>query len=168
MPEKTIILNNKQILQKMDRMAYQIYENYYNENELVIAGIAPDGEVLAKKIIEKLEAISNIKVAYANILLHKNNPLSGSVNLSIDNSQFENKHIIIVDDVLNSGLTMMYAINKFLETSVKSIKTLVLVDRSHKRFPIKVDFVGLSLSTTMQEHVQVSLEEGNYSAYLID
>lgn len=168
MPEKTIILNNKQILQKMDRMAYQIYENYYNESELIIAGIAPDGEILAKKIIKKLEAISTIKITYANIFLNKNNPLTEAVKLSLEKNQFENKHIIIVDDVLNSGLTMMYAINKFLETSVKSIKTLVLVDRSHKRFPIKVDFVGLSLSTTMQEHVQVSLEEGNYSAYLID
>lgn len=168
MAEKTIILNNKQILQKMDRMAYQIYENYYNENELIIAGIAPDGEVLAKKILEKLEAISNIKVTYANIILNKNNPLSDPVKLSINKNEFENKHIIIVDDVLNSGLTMMYAINKFLETTVKSIKTLVLVDRSHKRYPIKVDFVGLSLSTTLQEHVQVSLDEGNYLAYLID
>jgi pyrimidine operon attenuation protein/uracil phosphoribosyltransferase len=166
--DKVIILNAHQIEQKVKRIAYQIYENNVHENELIIAGIAPNGSLFAEKLATLLKQISPIKITVANIKLNKKNPLENNIEVSIHPDAWTNKSIIIVDDVLNSGKTLVYAVHHFLNKPVKNIQTAVLVDRSHKQFPVNANYVGLSLATTLQEHVEVVFNgDGNDVAYLI-
>jgi pyrimidine operon attenuation protein/uracil phosphoribosyltransferase len=154
---KTLILSNRQIQQRIDRIAYQIYENNYQEKEIIIAGITKNGFTLAERISEKLSEISPIKVKLAEIIINKKNPLSEKIKVNLPEKELKDKVVIVVDDVLESGRTMMYAIDPFLKSSVKKLTTVVLVDRAHHSYPIKADFVGISLATTMQEHISVEL-----------
>ena len=146
-----------QIQSSIKRIAYQIYENNINENELVIVGIAPRGSDLAKALKNALESFSNLKIIYGELDINKENPRN-SIECNLLLSQIENKSIVIVDDVLNTGNTLIYAVKYFLTISVKQIKTAVMVNRNHKKFPIKADFKGISLSTSTNEHVTVVLE----------
>jgi pyrimidine operon attenuation protein/uracil phosphoribosyltransferase len=154
---KTLILSNRQIQQRIDRIAYQIYENNYQEKEIIIAGITKNGFTLAERISEKLSEISPIKVKLAEIIINKKNPLSEKIKVNLPEKELKDKVVIVVDDVLESGRTMMYAIDPFLKSYVKRLITVVLVDRDHHSYPIKADFVGISLATTMQEHISVEL-----------
>ncbi len=154
---KTLILSNRQIQQRIDRIAYQIYENNYQEKEIIIAGIAKDGFVLAERISEKLKEISPIKVKLAEIIINKKNPFSEKIKVNLPEKELKGKVVIVVDDVLESGRTMIYGIDPFLKSSVRRLTTVVLVDRDHRSYPIKADFVGISLATTMQEHISVEL-----------
>ena len=156
---KTLILNKKQLEQKLNRLAWEVYEKNYKEKEMIIAGIAHRGVFLAKKIAERLTKISSIKVQLATIKLNKDNPYQKDIDVDINEEDYQNKVIIIVDDVLNSGKTLIYGVKYFLSVPMKKLSTIVLVDRNHNRFPIKADFVGLSLSTTLKEHVSVELEK---------
>lgn len=166
--DKVIILNAQKIEQKIKRIAYQIYENNVNESELIIAGIAPNGFVFAEKLAAILNSISPLKITVASISLNKKNPLESKIDVSLNAAEWTNKSIIIADDVLNSGKTLIYAVHYFLNQPVKNIQTAVLVDRSHKQFPVSANYVGLSLATTLQEHVEVILNgNGNDAAYLI-
>lgn len=164
---KTLILNSQQIGQKINRIAYEIYENNYDEKEIVIAGIAKNGFVLAGRIAEVLQNISKIKVQLIEISLDKENPFSSDVKLKLSDKELKNKVIILVDDVLNSGKTLIFGAKLFLNAPVKRLTTTVLVDRGHNRYPIKADVVGLSLSTTLQEHITVELgKKGKETVYL--
>ncbi len=164
---RTLILNSKQIQQKINRIAYEIYENNYDEKEIIIAGIASNGFILAKHIIEVLKAIAPIKIRLIEIVLDKKNPLSKEIKVELTDKDLKNKVIILVDDVLNSGKTLIFGSKPFLNNPVKRLTTVVLVDRGHNRYPIKADFVGLSLSTTLQEHITVELDKkGKESVYL--
>lgn len=162
--EKTLVLNKKQLAQKIDRLAWQIYEQNYKEKEIIIAGIANRGVLIAKRIAEKLAEISNIKLTLAIIKLDKENPYN-NIEVDINEKEYKDKVLILVDDVLNSGKTLMYGAKYFLSEPLKKLSTIVLVDRNHNRFPIKADFVGLSLSTTLKEHISVELEK-NEGVYL--
>jgi len=165
---KTLILSNRQIQQRIDRIAYQIYENNYQEKEIIIAGISKNGFVLADRISEKLKEISPIKVKLAEILINKKDPLSVKVKVNLPEKELKDKVVVVVDDVLESGRTMIYSIDPFLKSSVKQLITVVLVDRAHHSYPIKADFVGISLATTMQEHISVELNGGkNDAVYLM-
>jgi pyrimidine operon attenuation protein / uracil phosphoribosyltransferase len=164
---KTLILNNTQIDQKINRIAYQLYESNYGEGEVIMAGIAPNGFMLAKRIAAVLEKISDIKIKLISIEIDKKDPLSSEIEINLKDKELKNKVIILVDDVLNSGKTMIFGAKPFLEISVKRLTTVVLVDRGHNRYPIKADFVGLSLSTTLQEHISVELgKKGKEAVYL--
>jgi pyrimidine operon attenuation protein/uracil phosphoribosyltransferase len=164
---KTLILTNKQIEQKINRIAYQIYENNYDEKEIIIAGIAPNGYLLSKRIADALQTISPIKTTLIEILIDKEDPLSAEIKISLTDKELKNKVIVLVDDVLNSGKTLIFGAKPFLISPVKRLTTAVLVDRGHNRYPIKADFVGLSLSTTLQEHITVELnKKGNDAVYL--
>jgi pyrimidine operon attenuation protein/uracil phosphoribosyltransferase len=162
---KTLVLDKKQVQQKLDRLAWQIYEQNYKEKEIIIAGIADRGVLLAKKLADKLMEISNIKVKLATIKVDKDYPFYKDIEVDIQEKEYKNKVIILVDDVLNSGKTLMYGAKYFLSVPLKRLSTIVLVDRNHNRFPIKADFVGLSLSTTLKEHISVELEK-NAGVYL--
>ncbi len=165
---KTLILNARQIQQRIDRIAYQLYENYYQEKEMVVAGIAKNGYALAERIAEKLQEISSIKVKIAEVVVNKKSPLSEKVKVSLPEKELKGKVVVVVDDVLESGRTMMYGIDPFLKYSVKRLTTVVLVNRDHRSFPVKADFVGISLATTMQEHIAVELNGGkNDAVYLM-
>ena len=163
---KTLVLNKTQIEQKINRIAYQIFEDNFEEKEIIIAGIAPSGFIVAKKISKAIENISKIKVQLLEIVLDKDNPLSKEIHLSIPPEKLKNKVIILVDDVLNSGRTLIYGLSPFLHIAVKKIRTVVLVDRNHKRFPIGADYVGISLATTMQELISVKLAGKEEAVYL--
>lgn len=165
---KTKILSNRQIEQRINRIAYQIYESNYNEKEIIIAGIASNGFVLAERIASQLRKISSLNIKLAEIRINKKNPLSEKVKISLPEKELKDKVIIVVDDVLDSGRTMIYGIDPFLNYSVKRLSTVVLVDRDHHSYPVKADFVGISLATTMQEHISVELNGGkNDAVYLM-
>ena len=152
---RTQILTPHQIEQKVQRIAWQVYEQNIKEKEITIAGIAERGFVLANEIARILKDISKIKVEIVKVVVDKRAPLTSPVDFEPAGQDFTNKVIVLTDDVLNSGETLIYGVNKFLEFKLKKLTTAVLVDRNHKRFPIKADVKGLSLSTSMQEKIDV-------------
>ncbi|TDE07751.1 phosphoribosyltransferase domain-containing protein [Flavobacterium sandaracinum] len=163
---KNIILTNQEIEHKIKRIAYQIYETFVEEEEIVIAGIAANGFIFAKKIAQVLETISPIKVSLCEVQINKQNP-DLPIHTSLSKEHYANKGLILVDDVLNSGTTLIYAVRHFIDVPLKKFKTAVLVDRNHKKYPVKADFKGISLSTSLLEHVQVVFDENNDNyAYL--
>ena len=164
MSERTKILDKNQLQQKVNRLAWQVYERNYTQKEIVIVGIEKRGVVLSKRLANVISDISDLKVSSATISLDKDNPYSSEIIFSLDNKKIENKVVILVDDVLNSGKTLMYATKEFLSVPIQKLSTLVLVNRNHNRFPIKADYEGMSLSTTLQEHINVIFgkEEGVY------
>ena len=162
---KSLVLNKEQVQQKVDRLAWQIYEQNYKEKEIIITGIAKRGVLVAQKIADKLMDISSVKVKLATVRLDKDNPYEKEIEVDITEDEFKDKVLILVDDVLNSGKTLIYGTKYFLSVPIKRLSTVVLVDRNHNRFPIKADFVGLSLSTTLKEHISVELEK-NIGVYL--
>lgn len=159
------ILNHQEIDYKIKRIAYQIYETFIDEKEIVIAGIHGNGLTFAQKLSTVLESISPIKVILCEVIIDKKNP-NTTITTSISQSQYAEKGLILVDDVLNSGTTLIYGVRHFLDVPLKKFKTAVLVDRNHKKYPVKADFKGISLSTSILEHVQVVFEENNNHAYL--
>lgn len=163
---KNIILSNQQIEHTIKRIAYQIYETFVDEEEIVLAGIATNGFTLAKKIAKALESISPLKVTLCEVKINKINP-ELPIHTSLTKEQYADKGLILVDDVLNSGTTLIYSVRHFLDVPLKKFKTAVLVDRNHKKYPVKADFKGISLSTSSLEHVQVVFDEnGDNYAYL--
>lgn len=162
---KNIILTNQEIEHKIKRIAYQIYETFVDEEEVVIAGIATNGYVFAEKIARSLNTISTLKITLCEVIVDKQNPET-PIQTSLPASEYSNKGLVLVDDVLNSGTTLIYAVRHFLDVPLKKFKTAVLVDRNHKKYPVKADFKGISLSTSLLEHVQVIFDEngGNYAS----
>lgn len=162
---QNIILNNQEIEHKVKRIAYQIYETFVDETNVVIAGISNNGYVFAEKIATCLKEISPIEVILCEVKINKSNP-ADVITTSIDKEIYRNKGIVLVDDVLNSGTTLVYGVKHFLEVPTKKLKTAVLIDRNHKKYPVKVDFKGISLSTSSHEHVSVVFEKDNAYAVL--
>jgi pyrimidine operon attenuation protein/uracil phosphoribosyltransferase len=164
MKDASKILDKKQLQQKVNRLAWQVYERNYTQKEIVIVGIEKRGVVLSKRLANVISDISDLKVSSATISLDKDNPYSSEIIFSLDSKKIENKVVILVDDVLNSGKTLMYATKEFLSVPIQKLSTLVLVNRNHNRFPIKADYEGMSLSTTLQEHINVVFgkDEGVY------
>lgn len=161
-----IILTHQQIEHKIQRIAYQIYETFVDEEEIILAGISNNGYILAEKIGAFLGQISTIKIILCEVKIDKQNQFK-EITTSISKETYSNKGIVLVDDVLNSGTTLIYGVKHFLEVPVKKFKTAVLVDRNHKKFPVKADFKGISLSTSSKEHVHVVFENHNNHAYLV-
>jgi pyrimidine operon attenuation protein/uracil phosphoribosyltransferase len=160
-----IILTNQEIEHKIKRIAYQIYETFVDEEEVIIAGIASNGFVFAEKIALALRGISTLKVSICEVKVNKQNPQE-AIQTSLSTEEYKNKGLVLVDDVLNSGTTLIYAVRHFLDVPLKKFKTAVLVDRNHKKYPVKADFKGISLSTSLLEHVQVEFntKEGDYAS----
>lgn len=156
--KKLLILNKKQIQQKIDRMAYQILEDNLNEKEIILAGIIDNGYTIARRLKKVVESISPIKVILMKIELDKSSThLQAVTDVAI--AEASNKVVIIVDDVLNSGRTLAYGLGVFLDIPLKKLRTLVLIDRSHRIFPVSPDYTGLELATILKEHVDVVLDE---------
>ena len=161
-----VILSQLEIDQKITRLAHQIIENTFEEETLYIGGICGNGIQLAEKIKEIILNHSSQKIIVFEITLNKSEPWSEPISLSVPQETLKNGYILLVDDVINSGKTMQYALVKLLEQATKAIKTVALVDRQHRRYPIKADFVGISLSTTLKERVEVELSYKNSHAFL--
>ena len=167
---KTQILNSNQIEQKIERIAYEIYENTFEEPKIFIGGIKGNGFVFAKRLQQKLDEISDPKqhntVHLFELSLNKSNPLEHSIDLSINASDLQNATVILADDVINSGSTLLHATSKLLQQKVKTIKTAILVNRTHRRFPILADYVGLNITTTLQDNIVVEFGKEE-QAYLV-
>jgi len=162
--EKNYILSKEVAEKKLRRMAYEILENNTDEKEIILAGIRESGSVVARVIQKMLGEISSIKTELITITLDKKQPTDVSLSKKID---FNNKAIILIDDVSNSGKTLLYALKPFIDSHPKKIQTLVLVERTHTSFPVRPDYVGLSIATTIQEHIFVEVNGEEISgAYL--
>ena len=157
-PSPTLVLNAQQMKQKLCRMAWEVIEKNHQESHIIIAGISPKGSILAHRLSKNLSNISCIKVEIIEVKLDKINPLSSPVQVST-HSKLNNKVVVLVDDVLKSGKTLMYGAQYFLNQPIKKLMTAILIDRNYKTYPIKADVVGLSLATTLQEHVTVDLDK---------
>ncbi|MCR5861877.1 phosphoribosyltransferase [Flavobacterium sp. J372] len=162
---KQVILTQEEITHKVRRIAYQIYETYADEQEVVIAGIAGNGFIFAEKLADMLTQISDVEVKLCEVKINKTNPLE-PIKTSMPASEYSGQCLVLADDVLNSGSTLIYGVKHFLEVPLKKFKTAVLVDRNHKQFPVKADFKGISLSTSLKEHIHVVFNEGEEYAYL--
>lgn len=163
---KNTILNHQEIQHKIRRIAYQIYESNVYEDDIILAGIDSNGYILAKKLKGNLEKISDVKPILCKVIIDKKNPLS-PIKTSLKKEDYTNKSIVLVDDVLNSGSTLIYGVKHFLDVPLKQFKTAVLVNRNHKKFPVKADFKGISLSTSLNEHIEIVLTGKQFEAFLI-
>lgn len=166
MNKKIQILDTEEVDRKINRLAWQIYENNSKEDEIIIVGISGRGEVLASELSKVICEISSIKTKLGTINLDKDNPYENEITLNLDIVDYTKKVVVLIDDVLNSGKTLMYASKHFLNTPLIKLSTLVLVDRTHNRFPVKADYVGLSLATTLQEYITVVLDIKTKGVYL--
>ncbi len=161
------ILNHRQIQQKVKRLAIEIMERNTEENELIVAGINRNGMRFAKLIVEELRQLATAPIELTNIKINPANPIADEVSIGMSSDELNDKPILVVDDVANTGRTLFYACKPLLNMLPKKLETAVLVDRTHKSFPIKVDYYGVSLATTMRENIEVVLEgEGTYEALL--
>ncbi|MFK8046634.1 MAG: phosphoribosyltransferase family protein [Crocinitomicaceae bacterium] len=167
---KTEILTKSQINQKIERIAFQIYENAFDENQLFIGGIDGNGFEFAERLAKQLKSIATTDfkdgIHLFKIKVNKDKPLSEAITLNIADNKLKNSSIIIADDVINSGRTMIHAVGRILNNPIKSIKTAVLVNRTHRRFPIHANFEGMAISTTLQDSIIVEFGEKE-CAYLV-
>lgn len=167
---KTELLNKVQIDQITERIAFEIYENFHNESKILIGGIKGNGFIFAERLSEKLKSICNddfnLGIDLFKISINKQSPLNSEITTSPSIDSNDKTPIILVDDVINSGKTMLYAVSHLLQDPKSTIKTAVLVNRTHRRFPISADFVGMNISTTIQDNIRVEFGE-NEKAYLL-
>lgn len=159
------ILTRKQILQKISRIAYEIYENNYKEKEIYVAGI-PSGYELAKLLVRELRKVTPFKVTLLKIEFDNKNFSANSIKVNCDPNQLKGRVLIMVDDVLHTGKTFLHSLRPFLDVDIKKIETVVLVNRSHKMFPIAADYTGYELATTLTDHIEVVLGRGKVGVYL--
>lgn len=165
MQHKLEIINEKQVKAIIKRMSYQIWEQNLGNKSLVVAGIAGNGQRIATMLATELAEITSLKIKQVEIRLNKHNPDVNEVTLS-DKLTVSDKNVLVVDDVLNSGQTLMYALTPFVRAKAASIQTAVLIARSHRKFPVGADYIGMALSTTLQEHVEVVVDRKKVTVYL--
>lgn len=152
------ILNHHQIEQKIKRLAIEVLENNYGEPEIILAGINKNGLTFAKLLLQELKTITDIDLKLTRLRISPADPLSSPIEFDLSVDAVRDKVIIVIDDVANTGRTLFYACKPLLDTLPRKIEAAVLVDRKHKSFPVKVDYVGLSLATTLMEDIDVDLE----------
>lgn len=159
----TRIADWQQVQQKIKRIAFEIAEENYDEQEIILAGIGKntEGYALAMKLYDELKKILPTRIVLTHIEIDKNHPADSPVQMSMEDGDINGKVIILIDDVSNSGRTLLYAMKPFLDYHPKKIQMAVLVERTHKAFPVQPDYVGLSLSTTIQEHITVKISQEN-------
>jgi pyrimidine operon attenuation protein/uracil phosphoribosyltransferase len=146
-------------------MAYEILEANYSEKQLILAGICEQGELIARQLAKHLEEISSLEIIVTRIDLDKSHPFRQAHDTISNEIKFDNRVIIMVDDVLHTGKTIADGLKPFLDKKIKKIEVAVLVDRSHTAFPIKATYVGYELSTTLSDNIQVVLK-GKKGVYL--
>lgn len=164
MNDEIKILDRVQVTQKFLRLAWEIYENNFDEKELVLVGIGEKGMIIAQELLTNLCQISSISPILTRLDI--NIDISTNSKMDLLEDEFKDKVIILCDDVLHSGKTLIYASKVFLTTSIKKMSVLVLIDRNHNSYPIKANYVGLSLSTTLKEYIKVILSGDNQGVYL--
>ncbi len=159
----TQVLDHQAVCSKISRIAWQIFEEFSDEKQIYIAGIAERGFLFAELLKDELDKISDLDSSLHRLSFNKDKPLEDQPQLEPSIGDYKDANIVVVDDVLKSGSTLIYGVRYFLNFPLKIMKTVVLVDRNHKRYPVKADFKGLSLSTSLQEHVNVFIEKAPFS-----
>ena len=162
MKKKQIILNKEEITNKINRIAYSIIEDYHTEKSITLIGFDNNGYIIAEKIKQIITDENNIKTSIHRIKKDKKNHFTITPPLKSDNM----KNVFLVDDVLKSGRTIIYGIKEILTHNIDNLKTIILVNRNHNKFPIGVDYVGLNLSTTLKDHITVIMNKDEEIAYL--
>ena len=152
-----VILNSNQIVQKIKRLSYELYENNLEEKKVILFGINSNGNILSNRIKKNLDNLFPVNIESYNLKVDVNNSTFNKLDLERDS--LNGKVVIIVDDVLNSGKTIAYSINLILPFFPKKIEVAVLVDRSHKNFPILAKYSGVKLNTTINEHVKIDFKK---------
>lgn len=149
------ILDSETVQMKFERMALEVVENNLDEQGVILVGIEENGSIIARNMKKILNGISSLKVEIINLKVDKSFPKEIELGASLD---YTDKVIIIVDDVVNSGKTLMYSLKPFLEFRPKKIQVMALVERTHKTFPMHLTYTGLSVATTLQDHIYVEVE----------
>ena len=157
--EQIKILDKAQIKQRIKRLAIEILEQNYAAKEIVLAGINNNGFGFAKLITAELKKITKIQLSLTRLSLNPAEPTKHEITLEMPVEEMKNKVIIIVDDVANTGRTLFYAVKPLLEIVPKKVQIAVLVDRTHKSFPITADYIGMSLATTLKENIDVQIDK---------
>ena len=160
------ILDREAIRSKIKRIAFQVLENNYKQEKLYIVGIKGGGAIFGQEIIKELHQISDLKPVFIELSIDKSTPETSEIILSSQIEDSENAVIIIVDDVLNSGKTIFYALRPFISMKVKKIETAFLVNRAHRSFPISANYTGIELATTIQERINFTRSEEGFGVYL--
>lgn len=163
---KDLILDKAKIIQKIRRISYEIFENNIGEKEIIIAGIETGGFKLAKMVLKELEAITSFKLTLVKVIVDKKGPLNSHVKVDCDEQTIKGQVIILVDDVLHTGKTFILGMKPFLNSNPKKIQTCVLVNRGYSNFPISATYTGYELSTTLNDQIEVVLDQKNFGVYL--
>ncbi|MDC3130496.1 phosphoribosyltransferase family protein [Bacteroidota bacterium] len=163
--KKAVILDEISIDRKIKRLSYEIFERNLNNKKLLLVGIKKNGFVLAKLIQKELSEICKIKIDVTQVFVDKQKPFNECVIYNNNIETYRNTSMIVIDDVCSTGKTMMYVVSSLISKFTNKISTLVLVDRKHHNFPIKTNYVGIEVSTTLRQFIEVDLE-ANKVAYL--
>ena len=166
MNERVLLLNKKQTTQKICRIAHEILEQNFKEEEIVFVGIVDLGYVFAEMLQDFFKEISNIPTRLVKIELDKLAPLQSEIVLHCEMSSLRDKVVILTDDVLNTGRTLAYSLKPFLSVEIKKLQTAIIVDRGYHTFPVGADYVGYSLSTSIQQNIVVELSQNDTAVYL--
>lgn len=158
------ILDAEQIRRKTVRLAYEILEHNHTAPRIVMAGINRNGMAFARMLHAELARIAPMPIELTNVRLNPADPLATPVEIDLAPEALRDQVVIVVDDVANTGRTIFYACKPLLTTLPRKVEVAVLVDRTHKTFPVKVDYVGLSLATTLLEHIDVRLRDADEPA----
>lgn len=166
-----LILDAEQIQRKITRIAYEVFEHNFEEEQLIVAGVVERGYRLAERICAVLDQDSTFSFAYQNlhlirVALPKFSSKQAEVKIDYDLSQLAGKSVVLVDDVMNTGRTLAYCISPFLQYPIKKLETAVLVNRSHIQFPVSISYTGYALATTLHEHIEVVLDNENQAVFL--
>lgn len=162
---KNKILDQDKINKIIKRLAYQILESNLNSSEIILIGIYENGYNLANVIFKELKLITKINTELYFAKVNKKSPLDNIV-FECEKEYLRNKSIVLIDDVLNTGKTLIYCVKSLLDNELSSFKTVVLIDRNHKKFPIKVDYKGISISTSIADHIELVFEKNNTHALI--
>jgi pyrimidine operon attenuation protein / uracil phosphoribosyltransferase len=156
---RTVVLDHAHVQRKMQRIAHQLHEVFHEHEELVLVGVAPRGAKVAERLATLLKEIATFKVRLLELRMRKDHPLEAPQLVPNEAASLRGQQVVLVDDVLQSGRTLMHAASHLAKERMERLMVVVLVDRRHRTWPVRADIVGLTLSTTMQEHISVELGE---------
>ena len=161
---KNIILDYQDVENKIKRISLEILEDNIDQKKLILFGVSKNGKIIAKKIIALIKKYSKIDLELigVEIVLNSKNVLKFDKSLRVNN-----RSVIIVSDVSQSAKTLQLIISSLMSQEPFKIKTAVMVNRDHSLFPVKINFSGLNLSTSVNEHVDVNVNnDDEFTVYL--
>ncbi len=162
------IISHKQVKQKIKRLAIEILEHNFDQKVIYLMGINNNGYRFAKLIQKEMQSMGEAEIRLINVRLNAARPLDHDITISMEVKDLSGKIIILVDDVANSGRTLYYATKPLMNIIPGKLEAAVLVDRTHKLFPINVDYVGMSLATTLKQNIKVDLDDGRAFSVSLD